>query len=1030
MAKLPLTAFLATLAAASCLIAQNAATGAKAQAKVHSPVHSSLQATVQQEKQTFKTYPYSGPDPTPIMTRSSMWSNGASLYPYYFFDELSYEGVNRDYNIIRLENAYLKLLVSPADGGKLLAAIEKGTGKDFLYFNKVRKYRQIAHRGPWTSGGIEWNFGLVGHTPATASPVDYTTRKNKDGSVTCIVGAMDLPSRTEWRVSITLPPDKAYFVTEALWYNPQPLEQSYYVWMNAAAKLGPDLEFILPGSKYIAHDYSVPVEPWPLLADGRSLALYKDHRELDEGGSYFVHGKLQESNGAYWHDSNFGYGHWAIHEEVPGQKFFRWPLSRDGAIWENLLTDTDGPYFEPQSGRLLDQNDHEFFAPYTTDHWREVWFPYSQIGPMVVATPSGALNARTTGSEVQLGFSALGKIDEDLVVYNADKEVFRERLRLNPMGIYEKKLAVPIPKGALRVRLGKLLRYTDDPQDGLLKRPLNFHNYDGSTLEGLYQSAERAERERDYRKALAQYLECIQRDSTHVRALTRTAAIYYRRAEYPEALEYARRALDFVMYDADANYFYGVISRRMGNFVDAKETLGWAARSMKYRSSAYCQLAEIYLMEDNFERAEDYAHRSLEYDARNVKTHQVLSTLYRRMNRPAKAREILARLLDIDPLSHLARFETYLLQPGAATLASFRSMIRNEMPHESYLEIAAYYVNLGLDDDALRLLEVAPDQSEIRYWQAYLLRGKSPDQSRKLLLKASTLSPYLVFPFRPEAIPVFEWADQALSENWKAKYYLGLIDWGLHREQDALKVFASAGDRPDYAAFYASRAFLEQASDPTKAQADYEKARAVDPKDWRNAKRLTGYYASRKMHEKALEVAESAARQFPKEDVVKITLARAYLNAGRYQDCHATLERAAILPAEGQSDVYSLFADCQMALALEAMKQGHFDRAEQGLIASKEYPERLGTGKPADPDYRVQDSLLILCYQKTKQAAQTAERKAAINDFAARNSTLGWDQLRGKVDAWYAADFPKSDPVNALRKLAAAIKGREPKTEQ
>jgi len=58
------------------------------------------------------------------------------------------------------------------------------------------------------------------------------------------------------------------------------------------------------------------------------------------------------------------------------------------------------------------------------------------------------------------------------------------------------------------------------------------------------------------------------------------SAVYYRRAEYAKALEYARRALDFVMYDPDANYFYALISRRLGDFVDAKETLGWAARSM------------------------------------------------------------------------------------------------------------------------------------------------------------------------------------------------------------------------------------------------------------------------------------------------------------------------------------------------------------------------------------------------------------------------------------------------------------------
>ena len=68
-------------------------------------------------------------------------------------------------------------------------------------------------RGPWTSGGIEFNFGSIGHTPATASPVNYKLQENPEGSVSCIVGAPDLTSRTEWRVEVKLPADKAYFET-------------------------------------------------------------------------------------------------------------------------------------------------------------------------------------------------------------------------------------------------------------------------------------------------------------------------------------------------------------------------------------------------------------------------------------------------------------------------------------------------------------------------------------------------------------------------------------------------------------------------------------------------------------------------------------------------------------------------------------------------------------------------------------------------------------------------------------------------
>jgi tetratricopeptide (TPR) repeat protein len=444
---------------------------------------------------------------------------------------------------------------------------------------------------------------------------------------------------------------------------------------------------------------------------------------------------------------------------------------------------------------------------------------------------------------------------------------------------------------------------------------------------------------------------------------------------------------------------------------------------MKYRSSAYGQMAEIYLMEANYERAEEYAKRAISYDPNSIKTREVLTTIYRRTGRAAQARAVLAEILKIDPLCHLARFETYLLQPGPATLKSFQSMIRNELPHETYLEIAAYYRNLGLDEDAAKVLAVAPDQAEIRYWQAYVLRTSAPAQSKQALAKAIALSPYLVFPFRQEAIPVFEWADQTQPANWKAKYYLGLIDWGLRREPDALKAMQAAGDEPDYAAFYASRAYLEQQSEPERAQADLERARALDPKDWRNARRLAAFYASRGQHDKALEVAESASKQFPKEDAIKVTLARAYLNAGKYQACHAALANAAILPAEGQSDVYQLYADCQMAMALEAMKQGQFDRAEQHIVASKEYPERLGTGKPADPDYRVQDLLLSLCYTKSGQSAKIETAKEAINSFAARNKKPGWDALRPKADAWFNADLPQLDPVSALRKLSGEVIG-------
>jgi len=522
---------------------------------------------------------------------------------------------------------------------------------------------------------------------------------------------------------------------------------------------------------------------------------------------------------------------------------------------------------------------------------------------------------------------------------------------------------------------------------------------------------------------LKKYLSCLEREPMHVRALTRVAEIYCRRAEYKKGLEYARKALDYVMYDPDANYIYGILSRRMDNLVDAKETLGWAARSMQYRSSAYSELGGIYVMEGNLERAQEYLKRSLEYDANNVRTYEVLATVYRLLKQPRKAQETLAKILEIDPLDHLARFEQYLLEPGPATLNNFKSMIRSELPHETYLEIAVSYANLRLDGDALRVLEVAPDQATVRYWQAYLLREKSPAESRKALEKAAALSPYLVFPFREESIPVFQWAAAAQPGDWKATYYLGLIYWGLRRGEDAMKMFEACGERPDYAPAYISRAFLERDANSQKAQADYERAYAIDRKDWRTWYHLASFYAGKGAHDKALDLAVEASRQFPNEDAVKVLVARAYLNNGRYQDCNNVLANATILPFEGQSDIHTLFVQCLVSRAMADMKKGQYNQAIERLERSREYPERLGTGAPPDPDLRIQDYLLMFCYQESGAPAKAAEAGERISAYSSRRSLGSVDTQKKQVDEWYRTKFRAQTELNALQELSQLLRG-------
>ena len=99
---------------------------------------SAQKASISETTTNFKTYPYSDPDPVAHITRH---------YPYYRFDGFTNTPKEQGWKIVTLENQYIKVLVAPEIGGKVLGAIDKSTGEEFIYLNKVVKFRDIAMRG-------------------------------------------------------------------------------------------------------------------------------------------------------------------------------------------------------------------------------------------------------------------------------------------------------------------------------------------------------------------------------------------------------------------------------------------------------------------------------------------------------------------------------------------------------------------------------------------------------------------------------------------------------------------------------------------------------------------------------------------------------------------------------------------------------------------------------------------------------------------------------------------------------------------
>ena len=61
------------------------------------------------------------------------------------------------------------------------------------------------------------------------------------------------------------------------------------------------------------------------------------------------------------------------------------------------------------------------------------------------------------------------------------------------------------------------------------------------------------------------------------------------------------------------NFIYAVINKSLGNLYDALDGFGAAARSMKYRTAANAEMAEVAFLQKQWPAAEAYSFRSLDF---------------------------------------------------------------------------------------------------------------------------------------------------------------------------------------------------------------------------------------------------------------------------------------------------------------------------------------------------------------------------------------------------------------------------------
>jgi uncharacterized repeat protein (TIGR01451 family) len=320
----------------------------------------------------------------------------------------------KSYNLLVVENDYLKLTFLPELGGRLYQVIFKPTGNNELYQNPVLK---PTNWGPpeqdwWLgAGGIEWGLPVEEHGYEWGTPWSYETLSASDG-VTVTLRDSTTPDRLRAAVSVYLPADRAYFAIAPRIENARGVALAYKYWTNAMLAPGPDntvspdLRFIYPVDRVTVHSSGDPDLP----ADGQAMSwpVY-DGRDMSRLGNWrqwlgFFERPAAHGDFIAIYDTAAREGMARVYpaDRAHGAKGFAFGWGEE-ALPASIWTDDGSYYVEMHGGAAPTFWDSASLAAGASYAWREIWYPVAGIGGVTTANQEAALYLHQTGETVTVG---------------------------------------------------------------------------------------------------------------------------------------------------------------------------------------------------------------------------------------------------------------------------------------------------------------------------------------------------------------------------------------------------------------------------------------------------------------------------------------------------------------------------------------------------------------------------------------------------------------------------------------------------
>jgi tetratricopeptide (TPR) repeat protein len=405
------------------------------------------------------------------------------------------------------------------------------------------------------------------------------------------------------------------------------------------------------------------------FTQGVDVSWWKNHPKPT---SMFAFDSKEDFLAGYDHGRQAGTLHIADHATVPGKKFFAWGAGDEGRMWDKVLTDSDGPYLELMVGAWSDnQPDYSWVEPYEAKVVRQLWYPFQRIGGVKNANEDAAVNLEVKHAIARIGFVTTADYPAARVLLEAKGAVLLDdTVAIDPARPFVKEMRLPAGivetdlRAALSVRGRELVAYRpirvgNSPLPKPVSPPATPEQM--KTNEELYLAALRLQQfHSPSSEPDPYYEEVIRRDPGDYRANTALGALDYRRGSFIKAEQRLQSAIERATKnytsprDGEALYYFGLVEKAVGNEEAAYESLYKATWSQAWHSAGFYQLAELTGLKGDFEKALEFANRSLSTNTSNGAALDLKAALLRKLGHSSEAEAVAATALALDPLDYRA----------------------------------------------------------------------------------------------------------------------------------------------------------------------------------------------------------------------------------------------------------------------------------------------------------------------------------------------------------------------------------------